>query len=400
MARIWVAGIALLFCASSAASQPNHAASLHNVAEAVRAAPLTQVPKVSSVAEAAAAAPSPALAQAVQKGQLYTAALTPAQEAAVTAGLKERLGLSARPGFVIPLPQVLTQQAADGSQVQLKALALVDQGLTQQPNGEFAGSIRVGVVELDQSGQSKALSAPILFQVIGPVQADPSPVTVGETSPPFAQVKLTTRSAAGGLTVKVASSFDPNGVDVAVPMASTLRLIASTSEIDGFGLEAADVNVSALGLASPKGTPVDLELTGRSGYLEASNVRLDDAGQATTHVRSSGLGPITITATAPGFSPVTQTIQSRWPLMTLGAAALGGLLGGVIKLLAGARRRRWIGHVLLSVLMGLLVFLLYAVGVNVLPVHPTVTVGAALVAAIAALGGYYGASLLPGPKPA
>ena len=47
-----------------------------------------------------------------------------------------------------------------------------------------------------------------------------------------------------------------------------------------------------------------------------------------------------------------------------------------------------------SLLTGVLIFALYAVGVNVLPVNPTVNVGAVLVFAVSGLGAYLGARLL------
>ena len=50
--------------------------------------------------------------------------------------------------------------------------------------------------------------------------------------------------------------------------------------------------------------------------------------------------------------------------------------------------------VTLSLLVGLLSFALYAVGVNVLPISPTVTVGLVLVFVVAGMGGFLGTQVL------
>jgi hypothetical protein len=367
--------------------QASRAAALQRIAQAVHAAPAMQL----SPAATATTAPTPAASavmQPINRGELYHVALTPQQEAVVTSGLRDRLSLHpATP--LVTLPGALTQQAADGAEVQLKALAFADQDLARSPQGDFTGSIKVGVMEIGQSGPPRALTAPVLLEVIGNAHATPPQVNVTQTSPPFKQVLVSAPSVGGGkLVLRIASTFDPEGVEVDVPVAKALSLSSSTPDIDGFGLEAADLHVSA-----PEGAVVNLSASG--GYLDPSSVVLGDTGETTAHVRASSVGSVTVTATSSGFAPVTSEIQSKWPVLTLGAAAFGGLVGGVIRFLSTQDRR---GHtpwaLVLAVLTGLVVFGAYTIGVNLLPVHPTVTVGRTFVFVVAALGGYAGPGLL------
>ncbi|WP_309611207.1 hypothetical protein [Sphingomonas sp.] len=90
------------------------------------------------------------------------------------------------------------------------------------------------------------------------------------------------------------------------------------------------------------------------------------------------------------------------PYLTLAASAVGGLIGGLIRLLPGLRRgsaRRFLVGIAVALIVCMLVFGLYAVGVNVLRVDPKVKRGAALVFVISAMGAYFGSGLLGGPKP-
>ena len=75
---------------------------------------------------------------------------------------------------------------------------------------------------------------------------------------------------------------------------------------------------------------------------------------------------------------------------------LGGLLGAAASfLLSSAKPGSWARRIFGSAIFGAIVFALYAVGVNVLPVEPKVTVGTVLVFAVSALGAFLGPSLLP-----
>jgi drug/metabolite transporter (DMT)-like permease len=97
-----------------------------------------------------------------------------------------------------------------------------------------------------------------------------------------------------------------------------------------------------------------------------------------------------------GMGTAQADVTFAFPFITLAAAILGGLVGALIRVLLAAGKRRKLDHRLLiaSLLCGVLVFALYAVGVNVLPVSPTVTVGATLVFAVAGLGAFLGVTLL------
>lgn len=187
----------------------------------------------------------------------------------------------------------------------------------------------------------------------------------------------------------IVSVIDRKGTEIALPLAGELSVGTSSDGIEGLGLETADVNV-ILGGSNAAKRKVALSVR-PSGYLDSSMLTLDADGTAQTKLRSGGLGTATITATNPDFKAATRDIHYRLPIRTLGASLLGALLGAAASFLVtpveGASPwRRFAG----SAVIGVIVFALYAVGVNVLPFEPTVTVGAVLVFAVSAVGALIG----------
>lgn len=330
----------------------------------------------------------------LQRGVLYQTELPRAQEQLIQAEFSRRLATATAAPPVL-LPGVLRQEAQDGAELVLKPLVLVGQALSRAADGRFIGTILVGVKEVsDAAGGARELTAPVQFDVLETRLANPARVLVKSTAPHFESIEVTSTSARP-LRLRVASRFAPEGVEVVVPV-EALSLQPSTDEIDGFGLEAADLNISVVGLPDPAGRRVLLKVSGDSGYLEASRLALDRDGEATTRVRSSGLGPVKITASVAGLTATTE-VRSRFPGLTLLAAALGALVGGLIRLLSEGRqldRKRALAALAVSLLTGVLVFALYAVGVNVTPLNPTVNVGAVLVFAVSGIGAYLGTRLL------
>jgi len=340
-----------------------------------------------------AAAPSVRPQGTLERGVLYQTALPQAQEQLIQTELTKRYTNVASPPVL--LPGLLRQEAEDGAELVLKPLVLIGQSLSRAADGRFIGTILVGVKEVsDGRSGNRALTAPVQFDVLETRFANPARVLVTSTAPHFESIEVTSASARS-VTLRVASRFAPEGVEVVVPV-EALSLEPSTDQIDGFGLEAADLNISVVGLPNPEGRRVLLKVSGDSGYLESSRLTLDKNGEAATRVRSAGLGPVKISASVGGLV-TTAEVRSRFPALTLMAAAFGALVGGLIQLLSEGKqldRKRALAALAVSLLTGVLVFALYAVGVNVTPLNPTVSVGAVLVFAVSGIGAYLGTRLL------
>ena len=93
---------------------------------------------------------------------------------------------------------------------------------------------------------------------------------------------------------------------------------------------------------------------------------------------------------------VDTTVKFGIPYFTIIASIVGGIVGGLIRVgMSGIRGRRAKVTLGVAVLVGIVVFGLYAVGVNVLPIDPLVKVGAVFVFVVSALGAFIGPSILP-----
>lgn len=166
----------------------------------------------------------------------------------------------------------------------------------------------------------------------------------------------------------------------------------ANGSIEAWGLAATDINISVTGLDQPAGRAVTLRAT--SGYLSPTRVRLDDQGNATATLRSDQLGLARIMATSPGLKPAQAEVDFRLPYRTAIASLLGAFLGAMLRLLTSARSDSFLRSLLAAILAGILIFACYAIGVNLLPFTPSVTVGLAFVFAVSGVGAYFGNLLL------
>lgn len=405
--RTWFWLTSILAATSAALAQPPPAAAPTLVQRealrkslSARPAHIVAVPSDALKAEAvkppapAAVAPVPV---PLRSGILYKVQLPREEEQRIEHAVTEQVQATAPGARVVPLPGVVRLAAKDGSEVHLKPFALPGQPLTYQPaSALFEGSIRVGVADIVDRAEGKPLSAPMIFQVLEGQMAQPDSVALDATSPPHKTILVRSKSPGPSVTVHVVSRFDPSGTAVTLAVDPTLVVRLERAEIQGYGLETTLVYIESYGLAKPGGRVVRLA-SSPSAFFERGEAILSEGGTAAVSLRSDAPGPVTITASAPGFAAGSATVVFLWPAQTLVFGLIGGLIGGLLRYLPRGRRiaaGRFVVGLVVAVLTGLLVFFLYAVGVNVLPVEPKVTVGAVLVLAVAALGAWFGTGLL------
>jgi hypothetical protein len=184
--------------------------------------------------------------------------------------------------------------------------------------------------------------------------------------------------------------FDHAGTQIALPVASELDVDTGNGRIAGFGVESTHITVSLNNVADAPGRMVTLHVD-PSGYLDQTNLTLDDKGVAETELRSGSIGTAQIRATSPGLAPISAIVTYTFPFLTIAASILGGLLGAGVSLFTtpgegNSAMRRLLG----ASLYGILVFVAYVIGINLLPVTAKVSVGALATFAISALGAWVG----------
>lgn len=345
---------------------------------------------------------APASAQAesgLSKGQLSTVQLRPSEETMARQQVVELLrpSLPASTASLVTFPDLVRQLDQQSREVNLKPYVFVGKVMTYRPDTDrFVGELRVGVVDVLDKLTPRALSRPLWFEVAESDIAEPPHLQVDTAGARPLSFAISERRPSVPYVVRVSSSFDQEGIDVRLKVKPTLFIESERGTLQGLGLEKTMLHVIGYGLEKPEGMTVTLT-SPTSPHFDASELHLDKEGRASTSLRSDWPGKVSLRATAPGFDSVPITIAFLWPLQTLAFSVFGGLLGGLIRLLPKAgdgTNRRWWLALLVSIGIGLLVFVLAVVGVKVLPVDFAVSVGYVFVFAISALGAWLGTRAL------
>lgn len=178
----------------------------------------------------------------------------------------------------------------------------------------------------------------------------------------------------------------------------TLKVTRSSAVIQGYGLGVTTLTIVATAPDLPATLPVTISMD-PAGNLEGKELILE-GGRLDVPMQSEGRGKVKVTVSAPGFTDAMTEVTYELPVQTVAAGLGGGLLGGTGRVLARtSSRRKWgtmVASLGLSVVVAVISYVLFRIGVNVFPVTPTVTTGAVAVFALAALAGFIGAAILPG----
>jgi hypothetical protein len=362
----------------------------------VRPAPVEvppAAPESAAMPEPAAAPAAPvAASEPLRPGHLRLVTLSRLDEQATSEIARAALPQAMREQAVVFQGAVRTVDE-EARELILKAVAFPRAPLRFNPSrGRFEGGVSVGVIEVGGSG-TRTLSAPIAFQILGPVATEPETVSVARTAPPYRDIVVAADAPEAQLKVTVVSNVAPAGEELALRVRPSLALTVTPSRIQGWGLETAEVLVGAQ--AADAGRDNRVQLASTQGRLSTTTLSLDAAGEARATIRSESVGAGTLTARGGGLDGASATVDYAFPWRFLGAALIGGLAGGLLR---GRSRSRASGALARSlgaaVLSAAVVVGLYVLGVNLvgfaLPAHG----GEVLVFVVAALGALYGSKLL------
>jgi hypothetical protein len=368
---------------------------LHDIA-GTQAAPVDVSGSKVVPAEPNPAPPAPAPSPAPAKVELVktTASDEALLQRAIAGHGSLQPALSSQGSSLITLPGVVRMAETEGAPLQLKPFILVSQPLQRDSNGQFTGELLIGVSEIADSDEVRRLPTPLLFEIAGAVRSVPERVLLDTTSPPFRRVRVWLNAAQGAAAkLLILSLLDKQGTSIVLPVAGELDLDTASGSIEGWGLETTKIQIALSNPGDAVNRRVSLHVE-PSGYLDNSMLKLDEDGSGEAELRSDGIGTARIRATSAGLAPATATIVYRLPVRTLGASMAGGLLGALVSLMTAPQRRKKPAIRLIGAsLFGVMVFALYVVGINILPLQPKVTVGAALVFAVSALAAWLGPTI-------
>lgn len=301
------------------------------------------------------------------------------------------------PFRTLPYRYVTPDATATGSWV-LRPVYKVASRLRWEPeSGLFRGALLLTIEDSLRRAESRPLDTPIRFQILADAgRVDPEQIALAHTNFPLERVELVARNVTDSLRVHIVPEFDVRGIDLWVPAEPSL-IVETSPRIQGWGVGSARVTVRVIGVSGV--IPDLVHLSASDGELDIVSIPIGGAGAGTTRLRSAGIGPATLTATAPGFSEAVVAIQFTWPFVFFLAALLGGVFGGLAAAAQsrkGRQKTKWRDYGVKGVFAGLLAAAAwYALGVNLLQIDLGVPrVNELAVFAFAALAGYFGIPLL------
>jgi hypothetical protein len=335
----------------------------------------------------------------LESGKIYTVEPSAVRERTFKALVEPKVRALAGDKPIASPTGIFVTRANDGADVQFKPFVYVGDPLTwQREERSFRGSIFVGVAALDDEAAAAGLSKAVVFQTLDPVAVTPDDLEVANAGPPYRQMTVEVPTAARAVKIRMVAQNAGGELSIEVPVAPVIVVEPVNPQIQGYGLGTTMISVMAAGLENPEGQVVTLIANPR-GTFEPDQVVLDRTGNARARLRSDGVGQRTIRATTAGAASVEQVVEFAAPMETISASLFGGVLGGLIRVLPNRRAGqggKLLVALIVAVLIGLLGFALYAIGVNLTPIQPTVTQGAIVVLAMSGVSAYLGVKWLKG----
>jgi hypothetical protein len=295
--------------------------------------------------------------------------------------------------YVLPTRYLATDAAAATTLV-LRPIYVSGAPLAYVPAEHlFRGDLLIGVEDSASPSVAVTLAKPIEFQFAGDADTlSPAALEVNHTNLPLDTVKVSATNPGDSVRVHIVPELDPNGIDIWLHVAPVLTFLEIPGQVEGLGLEDAVVVVGIVGTTIRDTALVTLTTT--DGTFESSQVKLGPGGTTTAHLRSRGIGPVTLSAIAPGLDAVTGTVTFVFPWMFLIAALLGGTFGGTVKWLNGPTHTSsaWAATAVRGAAVGAIAAIVYyAIRVNLLPVTIDIQyLNEAAVFALALLAGLFG----------
>jgi hypothetical protein len=317
---------------------------------------------------------------------------------AVTEAIPSDWPQTAVGSYRLRLPIDALAVSAEAGLLGLQPVVVIEGGGLRFDGRAFSGSFLLGLEDRLNPTVRQNLTDAIAFALT--VSADsirPADLEIDHTNLPFERVRVVALTPGDSIRVNIVIPALDARMGVSIPIIPPeLKLEASPRRIQGFGLEVATLTILYTGTTD---RPRVVVLSSDRAVPEPARVSLDEAGTAEAALRSRTLGAATVRAESPPLPAAEVVVDFAFPFAFLISALLGGLLGGVTR---GYRRRQmasdknrkpWRYYIIRGLILGLVVAVAAAVGINLLPAPFVANIrlfNVAVVFVFGFLGGYFG----------
>jgi len=261
-------------------------------------------------------------------------------------------------------------------------------------SGGYVGSFDVALTYLPERQNPPVLDPPISVSIAAPNAEliSPAPLKIGSVNQ-WHSVDIAVRALPEDrYSVSISANPADDGDRIEMPVSRPrVELSANPAgPIDGWGIGRTSIVVQAHGIRNPAG--YEVALTSTAGILNPARVVLDAQGRGETFLRSSRQNLANVSVRDAGnFTATDLRVQFAHPWLFLALAIIGGLLGSI---LTQKGRQHWLKGLTIGAVTGVVMALLYAVGVNwmgqVFPSADLALGGEALVVVLGAVGAIVG----------
>lgn len=264
----------------------------------------------------------------------------------------------------ILLPYKFALPASVDSEVKnLRAVAELEQGgLHWEPqHNQFRGSLLVGLENEDSPGAPPVdLPYPVVFQFTfssGGVSPDTKDVT--HTNLPYSRVNLAADEKPVSSILKILTTFDPDGVEVNIPVVLPIVKLNGPSSIPGMGFGFGEITVTLPSNLAGSVTYVTLSID--HGFLDPNPLSITVEGIGVSRLRSSGMGKAKIELVDTHLESDPVYVDYVFPVFSLIFILIGAIFSGFLFKFSS-------GKFLVGLLLGLILAIAYSASISLIDI--------------------------------
>jgi len=225
----------------------------------------------------------------------------------------------------------------------------------------FLGGVDFVLIDTKNETSTKELEQPVLIEIDqGEVdQIQPKRFTLNKLNLPPSKIKLSEENALDSLQIRILTASNLSGYPVYLKVEPTLRISTLAKNVNAFGMEKINLNISTFGSSSSDAIQVKIDTD--NGKITPKKIILKNNEIKTVQLQSGDkLGKVQIMATGKGPNSLAYksnliVINYVFPWIFVGLAMFGGLTGSLVRF----RKKTKFVKLLLGMLDGFVATILY-----------------------------------------